>query len=252
MNQRGEAKPSETRRVTFSSTGRLSSGWLGLKRNEICWLDAAAALCLSDASEVANFSEPCLMMTEAQLGLEQDPVFCPLSTVDDHSAARLRCATAAVFQLLSADGRRPRHEQDFLKGINKIWIKKIWIKKKMNKGTMALDAPLRHQCLLVCGPFRELLDPARTKQVTVGVQKVLVVFSSTFRGKKSQRQQSKKEWSNGILDVVCLMIYRLLKTQPYTEASKNGFTLETDELYIAYLLLYIAKYTYLWPAIDPP
>lgn len=118
-------------RVTSAAWGSWVTSGSAPKRKEICLPEAVVwAGCLHDASEELNRSEPCLMMTQARLGLEQDPVFSTLSRVEGRTAA-WQCHVLCP-PLLSVSRRTPAEGQrEVLKEEKK---KKVWAENEESDG----------------------------------------------------------------------------------------------------------------------
>ena len=134
-----------------------------------------------------------VMMTEVKLGLEQDlhldqraqqrqwpSVWLADWLTEQYSPS----APPLLFLLFSGqlsrqtagEGKQPRVSKKDLKGS---------IRAACRAGGWGVGAQLQHQCLLMCGPIRELLDVVWTKQiVAVCVQRVRVIIGSTWGARK--------------------------------------------------------------------
>lgn len=115
-------------RVTSAAWGSWVTSGSASKRKEICLPEAVVwAGSLHDASEELNRSEPCLMMTPAQLGLEQDPVFSTLSRVEGHTAAwQCHILCPSLCQQTDTSRRAARGPE----GKKKVWAKNVTKKEE--------------------------------------------------------------------------------------------------------------------------
>lgn len=132
-------------------------------------------------------------MTGVKLGLEQDlhlnqhaqqrqwpPIWLSDCRTDGAIFSVRSPSPVSPFQRSAqqTDGRRGKQLK-----VKKALKANIWATSRA--GGRGVGAQLQHQCLLMCGPIRELLDVVWTKQiVAVCVQRVRVIVGRTWGAKK--------------------------------------------------------------------